>query len=133
MRIGNRRNAFQLYDNLIVTDKIGLIMLSKNLALIGEVQYFLGGKRNVSSGKLSGQTFLINRFQKACAHMAADFENGTLNSKDFVSKKQFLHASPFSCLFVFFVAKTYSSAMIISGFSGRTNSNRPISRVFCWR
>lgn len=67
MRIGNRRNAFQLYDNLIVTDKIGLIMLSKNLALIGEVQYFLGGKRNVSSGKFSGQTFLINGFQKACA------------------------------------------------------------------
>ena len=79
--------CLNLNNDLPITNKIWAISLDQWFTFVNQQQFSLCLKRNLGSLKFPGQTFLINRLQKATAHHPIYLEYCALDDITFFSKK----------------------------------------------
>ncbi len=65
MSVAQVRNGFEFNDNTIIANEISTIRLFQFLSIIIYLQFFLSDKRYATLCEFNGQSFLIDRFEKA--------------------------------------------------------------------
>ena len=100
--VRQRRDGFQLDQNLVKAHHVGHIALLKRLPLVRQRNGHLRAKRDVLKSQLQFQAFLIHALQKPTAFLFVNLEARSDDALRLVFVNEFAHESaPFVCLVCF--------------------------------
>jgi hypothetical protein len=92
--VGQLGHGFNLHDDLVEAEEIGLVLLHERAAFVAERQFELGLERDFLHAEFQAKALLVDRLDEAGAFLFVDLEAGTEDAVGFGFVEEW-HGGPF--------------------------------------